>query len=85
MKIFEEDEFRTWHDMGKLEEMTTTFRTLTVKYDVLRSLAAQVIPETIEFESDDSLDEIDETDNSQLPQQRSRKTQFPQKRKNRSI
>ena len=64
MKIFEEDEFRKWHDMGKLEELTTTLRSLPVRYDDLRSLATQVIPETNEFGSDDSLDEIDETDNS---------------------
>ena len=81
MKIFEEDEFRKWHDMGKLEELTTTFRTLTVKYDDLRSLAAQVIPETNEFESDDSLDEIDETDNSQPPTTKKQKNAVSSKKK----
>ena len=53
--------------MGKLEELTTTFRTLTVKYDDLQRLAAQVVHETDEFESDDSLDANDETDNDQQP------------------
>ena len=56
MKVFEEDEFREWQDKGKLGELTTTFRTLTVKYDDLRSLAAQVVPWTNGFESDDSLE-----------------------------
>ena len=62
MKIFEEDEYREWQGMGKLEELITTFRTLTVKYDDLRRLAAQAVPETNEFESDDSLGENDETE-----------------------
>ena len=81
MKIFEEDEYREWQDLGKLEELTTTFRTLTVKYDDLRSLAAQVIPETNEFQSDDSLDEIDETENSQPPTTKKQKIAVSSKKK----
>ena len=79
MKIFEEDEFRKWHDMSKLEELTTVFRTLTVKYDELRSLATQVIPETNEFESDDSLDEIDETENESAADNKAEERSFPKK------
>ena len=67
--------------MGKLEELTTTFRTPTVKYDDLRSLAAQVIPATNEFESDDCLDEIDETDNSQPPKTKKQKNAVSSKKK----
>ena len=81
MKIFEEDEYREWQDLGKLEELTTTFRTLTVMYDDLRSLAAQVVPETNEFESDDSLDEIDETENSQPPTTKKQKIAVSSKKK----
>ena len=81
MKIFEEDEYREWQDLGKLEELTTTFRTLTVKYDDLRSLAAQVVPETNEFESDDSIDEIDETENSQPPTTKKQKIAVSSKKK----
>ena len=81
MKIFQEDEYREWQDLGKLEELTTTFRTLTVKYDDLRSLAAQVVPETNEFESDDSLDEIDETENSQPPTTKKQKIAVSSKKK----
>ena len=79
MKIFEEEEFRKWQDMGKLDELITTFK--TVKYDDLRSLAAQVIPETNEFESDDILDEIDETDNSQPPTTKKQKNPVSSKKK----
>ena len=81
MKIFEEDEYREWQDLGKLEELTTTFRTLTVKYDDLRSLAAQVVPESNEFESDDSLDEIDETENSQPPTTKKQEIEVSSKKK----
>ena len=81
MKIFEEDEYKEWQDLGKLEELTTTFRTLTVKYDDLRSLAAQVVPETNEFESGDSLDEIDETENSQPPTTKKQKIAVSSKKK----
>ena len=81
MKIFEEDEYREWQDLGKLEELTTTFRTLTVKYDDLRSLAAQVVPETNEFESNDSLDEIGETEKSQPPTTKKQKIAVSSKKK----
>ena len=81
MKIFEEDEYREWQDMGKLEELTTFFRTLTVKYDDLRSLAAPVVPETNEFESDDSLDENDETDNNQPPTTKKQRCAVSSKKK----
>ena len=77
-------EFKKWQVMGKLEELTTTFRTLTIKYDDLRSLAAQVVPETNEFESDDSLGENDETDNIQQPTTKAEVRSFL-KKTNRSI
>ena len=81
MKIFEEDEYREWQDLGKLEELTTTFKTLTVKFDDMRSLAAQVVPETNQFESEDSLDEIDETENSQPATTKKQKIAVSSKKK----
>ena len=65
--------------------MTTTFRTLTVKYDDLRSLTAQVIHETNEFESGDSLDEIDETDKSEPPATKKQKNAVSSEKKDWSI